>query len=61
MLLSTTSKFAYKCDNFYDKNSERGIIYNDVSLQLDWHLPNDKFIISEKDLNLPSFLEATSK
>jgi len=59
--LSPTSKFAYKCDNFYDKNSERGIIYNDVSLQLDWHLPNDKFIISEKDLNLPSFIEATSK
>jgi dTDP-4-dehydrorhamnose 3,5-epimerase len=59
--LSPTSKFAYKCDNFYCKDSERGIIYNDATLQLDWHLPNDKFIISEKDLNLPSFLEATSK
>jgi dTDP-4-dehydrorhamnose 3,5-epimerase len=59
--LSPTSKFAYKCDNFYDKNSERGIIYNDATLQLDWHLPNDKFIISEKDLKLPSFLEAIAK
>ena len=59
--LSPTSKFAYKCDNFYDKASERGIIYNDATLQLDWHLSNDKFIISEKDLILPTFLEATAE
>ena len=59
--LSPTSKFAYKCDNFYDKYSEQGIIYNDATLQLDWHLPNDKLIISEKDLKLPSFLEAIAK
>jgi dTDP-4-dehydrorhamnose 3,5-epimerase len=59
--LSPKSTFAYKCDNLYDKSSERGIIYSDATLQLDWHLPNDKFIISEKDLKLPSFLEATSK
>jgi len=57
--LSETSKFAYKCDNFYDKASERGIIYNDATLQLDWHLSKDNYIISEKDLELPSFLEAT--
>ena len=59
--LSPKSTFAYKCDNLYDKSSERGIIYSDATLQLDWNLPNDKFIISEKDLKLPSFLEATSK
>ena len=59
--LSPTSKFIYKCDNFYDKASERGIIYNDATLQLDWHLPNDKLIISDKDLKLPSFLEAIAE
>tara|TARA_R110000787_G_scaffold109035_1_gene217496 strand:+ start:2536 stop:3084 length:549 start_codon:yes stop_codon:yes gene_type:complete len=59
--LSPTSKFAYKCDNFYDKASERGIIYNDATLSLDWHLPKDKFIISEKDQILPTFLEATTE
>ena len=59
--LSPTSKFAYKCDNFYDKDSERGIIYNDATLSLDWHLPKDKFILSEKDQILPTFLEATSE
>lgn len=59
--LSPTSTFAYKCDNFYDKASERGIIYNDATLSLDWHLPKDKFILSEKDQTLPTFLEATSE
>ena len=57
--LSSTSKFAYKCDNFYNKASEGGIIYNDATLRLDWHLPKEDFIISEKDKLLPTFLEAT--
>ncbi len=59
--LSPTSIFAYKCDNFYDKASERGIIYNDATLSLDWHLSKDKFILSEKDQILPSFRQATSE
>lgn len=57
--LSSTSKFVYKCDNFYNKASEGGIIYNDATLRLDWHLPKEDFIISEKDKLLPTFLEAT--
>lgn len=57
--LSETSKFAYKCDNLYDKASERGIIYNDATLKLDWHLSEEEFIISEKDIELPTFKEAT--
>ncbi len=55
--LSERSVFSYKCDNFYDKASERGIIYNDATLAIDWHLPKEDFIISEKDLLLPSFNE----
>lgn len=58
--LSELSIFAYKCDNFYDKESESGIIYNDATLALDWHLPKEEFIISEKDLELPTFEEAIS-
>ncbi len=58
--LSEQSIFSYKCDNFYDKAAESGIIYNDATLALDWHLPKDDFIISEKDLQLPSFREAIS-
>ena len=55
--LSERSVFSYKCDDFYDKASEGGIIYNDATLALDWHLPKEDFIISEKDLLLPSFNE----
>lgn len=58
--LSEKSIFAYKCDNYYDKESESGIIYNDATLALDWHLPEDKLIISEKDLQLPSFEEVVN-
>lgn len=58
--LSEQSIFSYKCDNYYDKASESGIIYNDATLALDWHLPKEEFIISEKDLQLPSFRDAIS-
>jgi len=44
----------YKCDTFYNKESEGGIIYNDPSLNIDWKIPADKAIISEKDNKLPS-------
>lgn len=56
--LSEKSIFSYKCDNYYDKVSEGGIIYNDATLAIDWHLPKEEFIISEKDLELPTFQEA---
>lgn len=56
--LSETSVFGYKCDNYYDAASEGGIIYNDATLALDWHLSEDEFIISEKDLQLPTIKEA---
>ena len=57
--LSDRSIFSYKCDNYYDKASEGGIIYNDATLSIDWHLPKEDLIISEKDLQLPTFMEAT--
>lgn len=56
--LSEKSIFCYKCDNFYDKATEGGIIYNDATLAIDWHLPEVEFIVSEKDLELPTFEEA---
>ncbi|MAM27666.1 MAG: dTDP-4-dehydrorhamnose 3,5-epimerase [Flavobacteriaceae bacterium] len=55
--LSEKSVFAYKCDNYYDKASEGGIIYNDATLALDWHLPEKDIIVSEKDKELPTFAE----
>ena len=53
VVLSETAIFSYKCDNFYNKASERGIIYNDSSLQIDWQLPHEDLIISDRDLALP--------
>jgi dTDP-4-dehydrorhamnose 3,5-epimerase len=43
----------YKCDGFYNKDSEAGICYNDPVLNIDWKIPADKAIISEKDMQLP--------
>jgi dTDP-4-dehydrorhamnose 3,5-epimerase len=53
-VLSNEAVFFYKCDNYYNKDAERGIIYNDVKLSIDWKIPEDKVIVSPKDLkNLP--------
>lgn len=54
LVLSDTATFHYKCDNFYNKESEGGIIYNDSTLKIDWRLSVDNLIISEKDTHLPS-------
>jgi dTDP-4-dehydrorhamnose 3,5-epimerase len=43
----------YKCDEFYNKESEAGIIYNDPEFNIDWQIPADVAIISEKDKSLP--------
>jgi dTDP-4-dehydrorhamnose 3,5-epimerase len=53
-VLSETAEVMYKCDQFYNKESEAGIIYNDTTLYIDWQIPADKAIISEKDLQQPS-------
>lgn len=52
-VLSETAEFFYKCDNFYNKESEGGIIYNDKNLSIDWKLPSNEIKVSEKDLELP--------
>ena len=58
IVLSETATFFYKCDNFYNKESEGGIIYNDHTLNIDWQFPIQQCIISEKDQNLPEFKNA---
>lgn len=58
VVLSETATFFYKCDNFYNKESEGGIIFNDPSLQIDWQLLESELLISEKDNILPVLKEA---
>jgi dTDP-4-dehydrorhamnose 3,5-epimerase len=57
-VLSKTALVLYKCDDFYHKQAEAGIIFNDPDLHINWQVPPDSRIVSQKDLNLPSFAES---
>jgi len=48
-VLSPTAIFSYKCDNFYNQNAESGISLFDGELKIDWKIPENQMIISEKD------------
>lgn len=48
-VLSDTAVFAYKVDNFYNKESEFGIRYDDPEIGVDWRIPSAKVLTSEKD------------
>lgn len=56
-VLSGQAEVFYKCDSFYNKESEGGILYNDPSLSIDWKIPAGREIISEKDKQLPLFVD----
>jgi len=56
-VLSKTAVFAYKCDNFYNKSAEAGIIFSDKDLDIDWKINSSDLIVSAKDQELPSFEE----
>lgn len=56
-VLSDTAIFSYKVDNYYDQESENGILWNDQSLAIDWQLPSSSIILSTKDESLRSFNE----
>ena len=58
VVLSDTALFFYKCDNFYNKESEGGISYNDPALNIDWQLPQSELLVSEKDAALPNLDQA---
>jgi dTDP-4-dehydrorhamnose 3,5-epimerase len=58
IVLSDEAIFSYKVDNYYNKNSERSIKWNDSELQIDWLLNKTDILLSEKDSIAPSFSEA---
>ena len=61
---SVLSEFAtihYKTDNYYNKESESGIRFDDPELSIDWQLPKSEIVISEKDDLLPSLSTFTQK
>ncbi|SDG75632.1 dTDP-4-dehydrorhamnose 3,5-epimerase [Winogradskyella thalassocola] len=58
LVLEDETIFSYKCDNFYNKEAEAGILYNDENLAIDWKFLEEDLIISDKDLLLPTFKNA---
>ncbi|MBR2082574.1 MAG: dTDP-4-dehydrorhamnose 3,5-epimerase [Elusimicrobiaceae bacterium] len=54
-VLTPTAKFAYKCDNFYNKTSEGAVLFNDPDLNIDWKIDLSQAVLSEKDLKNPAF------
>ena len=55
LVLTETAIFSYKCDNYYPPEHDTGIYFADPDLGIDWKLPAEKLIISEKDKNLGRF------
>lgn len=57
LVLSEIAIFAYKCDQYYAPSFDAGIKFDDDTLGIDWILPKADMIISNKDLQLPSFAD----
>lgn len=57
-VLSPTAEFVYKCDNYYSKEHEAGIVYNDPLLNINWQVPEKDMLVSEKDRMLAFFTDA---
>jgi dTDP-4-dehydrorhamnose 3,5-epimerase len=55
--LTDEVEFVYKCDNYYNKASEGGIIFDDLDLNIDWSIPNSDIILSDKDKLNQTFKE----
>ena len=52
-VLSETAAFTYKCDNLYHPEADGGLLLSDPELNIDWQVPAEKRILSEKDQKHP--------
>ena len=57
-VLTPEAVFQYKCDNFYNKESEGSVAWNDPQLAIDWKIPADKVLLSEKDKQSKNIADA---
>ncbi len=57
-VLSDKAVFSYKCDFEYCKTAERAIRFDDPLLNIDWKIPSDQLLVSDKDRFAPAFLQA---
>jgi dTDP-4-dehydrorhamnose 3,5-epimerase len=58
VVLSQTATFAYKCDNYYAPEYDRGVLFNDETLKIDWKVPFEKMLLSDKDKQQPLLKDA---
>jgi dTDP-4-dehydrorhamnose 3,5-epimerase len=58
VVLSETCTFAYKVDNYYSPECDRGIAFNDPALNIDWIVETSKLQLSAKDTKQPLFADA---
>lgn len=58
VVLSETAVFAYKVDNYYSPESDRGITFDDGQLHIDWKLASKELLLSDKDKKQPAFEKA---
>ncbi|MBA4056402.1 MAG: dTDP-4-dehydrorhamnose 3,5-epimerase [Marivirga sp.] len=58
-VLSGSAEILYKCDNYYNREAEGGLLYNDPVLGIDWGIPENKIILSDKDAKNPTLAKAT--
>ena len=61
LVLSDTATFAYKVDNYYSPECDRGLAYNDSQLNIDWQLPESLLKLSEKDQTQPGLVDIDSE
>ena len=57
-VLSPSADVLYKCDAVYHKESESGLRYDDATLAIDWKIPTESRVVSDKDIVLPAFSNA---
>jgi dTDP-4-dehydrorhamnose 3,5-epimerase len=61
LTLSDEAVFNYKCDNYYSKEHDSGILWNDKAIGIEWQMASDSLILSEKDINLPTLKDSLAK
>jgi len=57
VVLENDTVFAYKVDNYYSPENDRGIAFNDESLGIDWKIPKEELLLSDKDTKQPKLSE----
>ena len=55
VVLSKSATFVYKCDNYYAPEYDKGVLFNDSKMNIDWKVKDSDLVLSEKDQNQPLF------